>query len=209
MTGHLSLVQGESRAAPAFVSPPFQLSDRAQRPGELADIVRVALSAAAAAQLVTLATRARLPLALLAVIVTEAEQGFAEAAEIGADAEALTRALDTAAAADARAFDPRPARALRAYAAALRSGGERPSPSTSLELVVPDRLRARWSLAAQEAGLTLGAWISTQVERAQPGRELWEARAADEGRTLSEWLARQALLRRRRLSSSAHATASG
>jgi hypothetical protein len=68
-------------------------------------------------------------------------------------------------------------------------------------------VRARWSIAAQEAGLTVEAWIVAQLGRARPGVACWEARAAGEARTLSEWVALQALSRCRRSSASAQASA--
>jgi hypothetical protein len=69
MTIHLSLVRGEARAAPAFDPPPLALNERTQRPGELAELVAVELPAAVYERVEALATEARLPLSVWAVIV--------------------------------------------------------------------------------------------------------------------------------------------
>jgi hypothetical protein len=199
MTNHLSLVLGESRSAPAFDPLPVALSERTQRPGELADLVAIQLSAELRVHVEALASRARMPLHLWAVIAVEAERALAEVAGAGSAAE-LAAAFDAAAGtAPTSEFSPMPARALRAYAAALRASAWRRSPrqKPELNLVVVDRLRARWSLEAQAAGLTLPTWIAARLASAEVGREHWEAQAAFEGRTLAEWAALQALKRNR------------
>jgi hypothetical protein len=211
MALHLSVVLGDGRSAPTFEPPPLLLDERTQRPGELADLVPLALDREVAARVQAVADGARLPLALYIVVAVEAQRVLTEIAVVTAiHADELARALDLAAAeASAPRFEPPASRPLRVYARALRSSGYKGRSRRELDLVVPDRLRARWSLVAQEAGLTVEAWIVDQLTLAAPGRELWEAQAASEARTLGEWIALQALRRCRRSSTSAQARASG
>jgi hypothetical protein len=211
MTAHLSLVQGEARSAPPFDPPPLLLDERTQRPGELASPVVVEVPSALGVRLDSLARGARLPVPLFARIAVEAARALDELTSVlePPDAEAVAALLDTAAEPNASGFEPPPARALRVYARALCSGGataRRGSPS-DLTLIVSDRLRARWSLAAQAEGLALEAWIASKLERARGGCERWEAQAAFDGQTLGEWVMLQALRRARRSSSSAQASA--
>jgi hypothetical protein len=199
MAVHLTLVPGEARAVPAFTPPPLELDERSQRPGELADLVVVELEPLLRERLARLAATERLPLPLFAVIAVEAARALDEIAELlGASADELAAPLDeaTGAARDPD-YEPRPTRALRAYARALSSGAfhGRGDGNGKLTLVVPDRLRARWSLAAQDEGQALDTWIAARLATAQAGRGRWEARAAYEGRTLAEWLSLQALKR--------------
>jgi hypothetical protein len=210
MTLHLSVVLGDGRSAPTFAPPPLLLDERTQRPGELADFVPLALDREVAARVQALADGARLPLALYVVVAVEAQHVLTEVAAVMAiQADDLACALDLAAAETAASrFEPPASRPLCGYARALRSSGYKGHTRRELDLVVPDRLRARWSLVAQEAGLTVEAWIVAQLTLAAPGRELWEAQAASEARTLGEWIALQALRRARRSSTSAQASAS-
>lgn len=205
----LTVIRGEARATPAFAPPPLALDDRTQRPGELADIVVVALEEAERVVLQAAAARARLPQPLFAVIAVEAARVLGELApELGLSPTTLAAIIDESSvdAAEA-AFDPRPARPLRAYARLLRSGSNWPEGSGVLTLLVADRLRARWSLAAQDEGLTLEAWIAAKLTAAPPGVELWEAHAATDGRTLCEWMTLQAVRRCRCSSKAAQASA--
>jgi predicted HicB family RNase H-like nuclease len=199
MTMHLTLVPGEARAVPAFTPPPIALDQLTQRPGELADLVVVELEPLLRERLATLAATERLPLPLFAVIAVEAARALDEVAELlDISADDLASLVDDAAtAAQESDFEPRPTRALRAYAKALSSGAfhGRGDGNGTLTLVVPDRLRARWSLTAQDEGQSLDAWIGARLATAQAGRGRWEARAAYEGRTLAEWLSLQALKR--------------
>jgi hypothetical protein len=213
MARTLSLVRGEARAT-SFPPPRYRLGERAQRPGELADLVAVAFDEAAHVHAWSLARTAGLPLPLVVVIAVESERALQEAAHrLGADAPELAVALDAAALADAPAgFLPPPTRQLAAYAAAVRSGGyrlaSRDATVTAVELAVPQRLLARWNLAAQADGRRLDDWLSGLVQAVSGGRERWEAAAAFAGATLGEWVATQALSWARRSSSSAQATAS-
>lgn len=174
-------------------------------------MVPIALDGDVRERVRALAQRARLPLALYALCAVEAERAIAEVSQItGLAADEIAPWLDEAAAqAPSTEFEPPASRPLRAYARALTSAGYNGRPRGNFELVVPDRQRARWSVAAQEAGLTLEGWIISQLVAARPGVEQWEAQAAAEGRTLSEWIALQALLRWRRSSTSAQANAAG
>lgn len=203
-------MHGEARASSSFRPPPYRLGERAQRPGELADLLVLELDERTLEHAGALAGAAALPLSLMVVIAAESERALREAATAAdLDPAELVEALDAAAASAATSgFDPPAARRLRAYAAALRSGGYR-KPSGRVELVVPHRLLARWNLVAQAAALTLEAWLSGLVAAATPGRERWEAEAAGQGQTLAEWIGLQALKRARRSSSAAQATASG
>jgi hypothetical protein len=202
-------VHGEARASSSFKPPPYRLGERAQRPGELADLLVLELDERTLEHAGALASAAALPVPLMVVIAAESERALREAATAGElDLADLVEALDAAAAsASTSGFDPPPARRLRAYAAALRSGGY-PKPSGRAELVVPHRVLARWNLVAQGASLTLDAWLSGVVAGATPGRECWEAEAAGQGQTLAEWIGLQALKRARRSSSAAQARAS-
>jgi hypothetical protein len=209
MRAHLSLVRGEARGS-SFVQPPYQLDERTQRPGELADLVPIELTPDLRAHAEALASRARLPLPLAITLAVEAERALDEAATaVGVAVADLAADLDLAAMAKSPPdLDPRATRPLRAYAAALRSGGYKLRRAQRLELVVPDRLRARWTLAATEAGLSLEEWIALQLEGATSSREQWEAQAAFEARALAEWVSLQALRRSRSSSSSAQPPAS-
>jgi hypothetical protein len=212
MTTRLSLIRGEARAASAFQPPPYRLGPRAQRPGELADVVAVKLDAPALEHAVALAKSAALPVPLVIVIAVESELALREAADAsGLNQSLLAAALDDSAAEEAPSgFDPPATRRLRAYATAIRSGGraECDSASTAAELALPHRLHARWSTAAQQSGLTLDSWLNQLLKSATAGRERWEATAADAGQTLAEWAALQALSCARRSSSAAQANAS-
>ena len=187
------------------------LSERTQRPGELADVVPIALDGDVRERVHALAQRAQLPLALYAVCAVEAERAIAEVSHMtGLAADAIALWLDDAAAqAPSAEFEPPATRPFRAYGRALMSAGYNSRPRGDLELVVPDRQRARWSVAAQGEGLTLERWVISQLIAARPGVARWEAQAAAEAQTLSEWIALQALLRCRRSSTSAHANAAG
>jgi hypothetical protein len=211
MAPNLSLVRGEARAVSSFRPPHYRLGERAQRPGELADLLVVALDDHARGKAEKLARAAALPLPLMVVIAVESERALREAAEAGGfDVAELAAALDAVAAeAVILGFDPPAARRLRAYAAAVRSGGYDGSPSARSELVIAHHVLARWSLVAQATGLTLDAWLSELLGAAETGRERWEAAAADEGQMLAEWIALHALSLARRSSSAAQATASG
>jgi hypothetical protein len=211
MPPQLSLVHGEARVASLFRPPPYRLGERAQRPGELADLLVADLGTRALKHADVVARAAGLPLPLAVVIAIESERALGEAATAAdLDRADLVEALD-AASADraAAAFDAPPTRRLRAYGTALRSGGYRRTrhDGDRLELAVPHRLLACWTVAAQEARQTLNDWLSEMITAATTGRESWEAAAAAEGRTLAEWIALQALKRARRSSSSAQATA--
>jgi hypothetical protein len=205
-------VRGEARAASSFRPPPHRLSERAQRPGELADLLVVEVEDNTREHAEALAARAALPLPLIAVIAVESERALTEVVSAaGLDRDALIGALDAeAATAPTVCFDAPPTRRLRSYAAALRSGGYPGSRAATraLELVVPHRLLGCWSVAAQDSACTLDAWFAETLALATPGRELWESSAAALGQTLAEWVALQALSRARRSSSAAHAMAS-
>lgn len=209
MREHLSLVRGDARAA-SFEPEPYRLGERSQRPGELADVLRIELTPERRAHSEALATRARLPLELAVVIAVEAERALQEVASaLAIDPTDIAADLDAVAASSVAAeFDPVPTRPLRAYASALRSGGYRPVRKQRLELVVPDRLHASWSLAATNARVPLDEWVAARLAAATSTRERWEAQAANEGQTLAEWVSLQALRRARRSSSSAQPTAS-
>ena len=197
--------------APTFAPPPLSLTDRTQRPGELADVVPITLDGDVGRRTLELAEHARLPLALYVVCAVEAERALAEVARaLGTATDEIAPCLDDAAAdSTPPQFEPPASRPLRAYARALRYGGCKSRSGQRVELVVPDRLRARWSIAAQEAGMTVEAWIAAQLATTRRGVERWEAQAAAEARTLSEWVALQALSRCRRSSTSAQASAAG
>jgi hypothetical protein len=211
MSRHLSLIPGEAWSAPQFAPPAVVLNERTQRPGELADVVPIELSGDLANRVNALAQRQGMPPALCVVIAVEAARALHEVATAtGAAASEVADWLDVAAAiAPPAEFEPPAARPLRAYARALETARYKSRSVRRLELIVPDRLRARWSLAAQNAGLTVEVWITVQLAAARPGTERWEAQAAAEARTLAEWVAFQALSRRRRVSASAHASAAG
>lgn len=191
---HLSLIRGESRGS-TFVPRPYRLDELAQRPGELADVVPIELTPELRTHAEAIASRARLPLPLAIVLAVESELALSETAEsLGIAASDLAPGLDLAAAGPAPVdLEPPPIRPLRAYAAALRTSSYKLRPGRRLELVVPDRLRARWTLAATAAGLKLEGWIAFELAGATAAREHWEARAASEGRTLAEWVSLQAL----------------
>lgn len=157
-----------------------------------------------------LASRARLPLPLAIVLAVEAKRVLEEVAtELRVVASALAAELDVAATVAAtNDLDPPPTRPLRAYAAAVRSGGYKLRCAQRVELVVPDRLRGRWTLTATAAGLSLEQWIARVLAMATSAHEEWEAQAAFEGRTLAEWISLQALRRSRSSSSSAQPLAS-
>jgi hypothetical protein len=199
MPTHLTLVPGEARAVPAFTPSPVELDQLTQRPGELADVVVVELDPLLHERLARLAAAERLPLPLFVVIAVEAARTLEEVAGLlDIPAEQLASLADAAATVVLEVdFEPRPTRALRAYARALSSGTfhAREHGNRTLTAVVPDRLRARWSLAAQDEGQSLEAWIAARLATAQAGRGSWEAGAAFEGRTLAEWLSLQALKR--------------
>lgn len=209
MGTHLSLVHGEARGT-SFVPPAYRLDERAQRPGELAGVVPIELTPETCAEAEALAERGRLPLPLAIVLAVEAERTLGEtAAALGVGVGDLAAYLDLAATASAPTeLEPPATRPLRAYAAALRSGGYKLRRARRLELVVPDRLRARWTIAATAAGLSLEEWIAHVLATATSAREEWEAQAASEGRTLGEWVSLQALRRSRSSSSSAQPPAS-
>jgi len=212
MTTKLSLVLGEARAASAFRPPPYRVGPRAQRPGELADVVAIRLDAPVHEHAVALAKAAALPAALVIVIAVESERALREAADAsGFNPSLLATALDERADDEAPSgFDPPAIRRLRAYAAAVRSGGrtECGRACAAVELALPHRLHARWSTAAQQRGLTFDFWLNQLLGSATTGRERWEATAADAGQTLAEWTALQALSCARRSSSAAQANAS-
>lgn len=209
MPAPLSLVRGQARGA-SFVPSAYRLDERAQRPGELADVFAIELTPELCAHAEALAARARLPLALTIVLAVEAERAHSEiAAALGVGAGDLAADLDVAAAASAATdLDPPATRPLRAYAGALRSAGYKLRRPPRLELVVPDRLRARWTLAATESGLSLEEWLARVLATATSAHADWEAQAASEGRTLAEWVSLQALRRSRSSSSSAQPPAS-
>jgi hypothetical protein len=198
MEAHLSLVRGEGRIPPSFAPPPRLLDPGTQRPGELAGLVELDVDRALVEHLEQLAAVSGLPVALVATINVEAERVLGELSTLGLDRPSLVADLDAAAQLeDDATIAPRRLRALRGYAAALRSGGyrARTEADTSLVLTVPDRLLACWSAAAQQNGITLETWVAGQLGRSAPGREAWEARAAYEARTLAEWATLQALRR--------------
>jgi hypothetical protein len=202
---NLRVLDGGARAPQAFSPPAVVLDERSQRPGELADVVVVRIGGSLAKEAWLSGRRARLPFALYAVLAVEAVRAAGEVAdEAGIPFTRIVDALDAASAVTfPTEFEPPPARPLRAYARALVSGGchstAEPTGEADLvvDLVVPDRLRARWTLAAQHSGITLNRWIEGRLSEAPAGVERWEAAAAAAGRTLAEWVSLQAMRRLR------------
>lgn len=211
MRHHLCLVSRSDHDAIAFDPPPFSLLTQPQRPGELADLIDVAVDATVAHHVQRNAAAAGLPVELALYIAIEAERALAEAvAVIGIDSEHVIAFLDGVAANTAER-GPRHVlvRSLAEYGTAL-SRGPRESPSTgSLCVRVPHRVAASWAHAAAAVGMPFDRWLSNLIACAKFDRVSWEAAAAGSGRSLSEWVLLQAACCARSRSVSPQTTASG
>jgi len=194
-----------------FDPPPFSLRTQPQRPGELAELIEIAVEPAVADRMQRAAAAAGLPVELAVYIAVEAQRALAEAiAAVGVSHDSLVTFLDIAAGDDDER-GPRHvlARPLAHYAAALRRGLPEQATPAPLRVRVPHRVAASWAYAAAAAGTPFERWLIDAVARAQDGRVSWEAAAARTGRSLSEWVLLQAARCARSLSTSPQTTASG
>jgi hypothetical protein len=207
---HLCLAASSDDDPIGFDPPPFSLRTQPQRPGELAELIDVAIDATVADRVRCSAAAAGLPVELALYIAVEAERALAEAVDVvGVDGEQLIAFLDGVAVdADGRGPLHVLVRSLAEYGAALTRGeGQRPS-SGSLCVRVPHRVAASWAHAAAAAGLSFDRWLSDLVARAEFARVSWEAAAARSGRSLSEWVLLQAARCARSRNTSPQTTAS-
>lgn len=168
----------------------FSLWLQPQRPGDLCDWIELELAPGAAMQI---AEQARIPVGLWLTIAIEARRVLRSYGPV-AEAE-LEAHLDEAArvridAAICRA----PARALRAYADALRagSGAGAEHPGGLVVLTPSQAMSTAWEHHAQESGLPLGPWLTGEASSKPVGRVDWEAAAAERGQSLAEWIFRSA-----------------
>lgn len=176
------------------IAPPVRavpLDARPYRPGELpqrlvfrcdrSDVERAAADAA----------RAGLPVPLWVRIAVEASRVCRDISAISAGSPpAVERTLDAAATA------PLPTaagcRELSLYARAVLAAT--PSRATrhqddggGIEAMVPDTVRAAWTLAATRSGMRLDAWVAGRLENAPARASSWEAQAAACGLSIGEW----------------------
>jgi hypothetical protein len=196
----------------SFEPPPFSLHTQPQRPGELAELIEVAVDAAEMARVRDEVAARRLPVELVLYIAIEADRALDEAVDAVALArEDLIAFLDTAAAnTPERAPRHLLVRPLEQYAAAIMRGlPDLAVESGSLHVRVPHRVAATWAHAAAAAAVPLERWLADGVRRARLDRAGWEAAAARTGRTLGEWVLLQATRCARSRSTSPQATASG
>jgi hypothetical protein len=168
----------------------FCLRLQPQRPGDLGDWIELELAPGAARRI---AESARVPIGLWLTIAIEAKRvlgSFGPAAE-----GELEGHLDEAARARIDATVGRaPARALRAYASALRAGSEvgAEDPGGLVVLTPSQATSTAWEHHAREAGMPLGPWLSREAASRLAGRVDWEAAAAERGQSLAEWILRSA-----------------
>ena len=83
-----------------------------------------------------------------------------------------------------------PARALRAYADALRSGSstETQDPEALFVLTPSQAMSTAWEDHGRRRGAPLGRWLTEEAASALVGRVEWEAAAAERGQSLGEWI---------------------
>jgi hypothetical protein len=168
----------------------FSLRLQPQRPGDLCDWIELELAPSAAMRI---AESARVPVGLWLTIAIEAKRvlgsyGPAVKGELEAHLDEAARVRIDAAVGRA------PARALRAYADALRAGSEvgTENPGGLVVLTPPQATSTAWEHHAREAGMPLGPWLSREAASRLTGRVDWEAAAAERGQSLAEWILRSA-----------------
>lgn len=195
----------------SFDPPPFSLRTQPQRPGELTELIDIAVDATITRRVQEHAAAAGLPLEVAAYIMVEADRALAEAAEIvGVSRARLVDFLDAAAEAADRAPRHVFVRPLEEYARALTRGlAEVEVPGGPLRARVPHRVAAAWAHEAAAVGIPFERWLGNIVSQAAANRAGWEAAAARTGRSLSEWVLLQAARCARWRSTSPQTTAPG
>jgi hypothetical protein len=167
-------------------STEFALALQPQRPGDLCDRIELRLPPAAIARI---AAQSRIPPGLWLTIAIEAKRVLgAYPPDAGSDLEAR---LDEAASGRIDAAVSRaPARALRAYADALRcgSGTETQDPEGLIVLTPSQAMSTAWEDHGRRRGAPLGRWLAEEAVSVLVGRVEWEAAAAERGQSLAEWI---------------------
>jgi hypothetical protein len=208
---HLRLAFDSEDVLIDFDRPPFSLRAQPQRPGELTDLVDIAVGADVLVRLEREA-RVALPRELALYIAVEAERALQEAAALfGVEAVDLAADLDEAASA-IPVRGPRRVlvRPLQEYAAALEAGIDGLDASdASVRARVPHHVAARWAQSAAPGGLSIERWVMQILERASGARANWEVAAARSARSLAEWVLVQAARSTRSRSTLPQTTASG
>ena len=177
-----------------FDRPPLSLRAQPQRPGELTDLVDVAVDPDVLARLAH-EGRVGLPRELALYIAVEAERALVEAATLyGLEAAVLADDLDDAASAiPVRGPQHVLVRPLQEYAAALEGGIDHPDERDApVRVRVPHHVAARWAQSAAATGLPLERWVARILERASGARVNWEVAASRTARSLAEWILVQA-----------------
>jgi hypothetical protein len=194
-----------------FDRPPFSLRAQPQRPGELTDLVDVAVDPNVLVRFER-ESRVALPRELALYIAVEAERALQEAAALlGVEAVGLAAHLDEAASAiPARGPRHMLVRPLQEYAAALEDGIDRLDESdATVRARVPHHVAARWARSAAASGLSIERWVAQILESASGARVNWEVAAARSARSLAEWVLVQAARSTRSRSTLPQTTASG
>jgi hypothetical protein len=193
-----------------FDRPPFSLRAQPQRPGELTDLVDVAVAPNVLARVAN-EGRVGLPRELALYIAVEAERALVEAATLyGLKAAVAAGNLDEAASAiPMRGPQHVLVRPLQEYAAALESGVDQLDESdAAVRVRVPHHVAARWAQSAAASNLSVERWVGQVLERASGARVNWEVAAARSARTLAEWVLVQAARSTRSRSTLPQTTAS-
>jgi hypothetical protein len=182
-----------------------------QRPGQLTDLVDIAVGSDVLARIAE-ETHVALPRELALYLAVEAERALQEAAALlGVEAVDLAERLDEAASAIS-VRGPRHVlvRALEEYAAALENGIDRLDESgATARARVPHQVAARWARSAAASGLSLDHWVAQMVESGSGARVNWEVAAARSARSLAEWVLVQAARSTRSRSTPPQTKASG
>jgi hypothetical protein len=165
------------------------LEARPYRPGELPQRVLVRCAPELATRTANAAARAGLPLTLWVRIAVEASRVRDDLARLTSETPQIIEA-----GLDAVTGGPLPAAhgcaELSHYARALRSApSERPAENRSADCqpMVPDTIKAAWTLEAARAARTLDGWIASRLDHAPSGATAWEAEAASRGLSIGEW----------------------
>jgi hypothetical protein len=195
----------------SFDLPPFSLRNQPQRPGELAELLDIAVDADVVARVRDDAAAAGLPLELALYIAVEAERALDEAVNVvDVTRVELVEFLDAAACAvPERAPRHLLARPLEEYALGVVRGLTCDDTAAAVRVRVPHRVACSWAHAAAAAGMQFDRWLAEAVNSANPDRAVWEAAAARTGRTLAEWVFLQAARCARSRSTSPQTAASG
>jgi hypothetical protein len=207
---HLRVVFSSEDDLIDFDRRPFSLRAQPQRPGELTELVNVAVDSDVLARLAR-EGRVGLPRELALYIAVEAERALAEAATLyRLEATALADALDEAASAiPVRGPQHSLVRPLQEYAAALERGVDPLDESDSAVCVrAPHHVAARWAQSAAATGLPIERWAARILEAASGARVSWEVAAARTAQSLAEWILVQAARSTRSRSTLPQTTAS-